>query len=40
MPAQAGVMAWAHVVEFAAGKMHYFVVPYLLGLVRFSGSRS
>jgi hypothetical protein len=40
MPAQAGVMAWAHVVEFAAGKMHYFVVPYVLGLVRFSGSRT
>jgi len=39
-PAQATVMAWAHAVEFAAGKLHYFVVPYVLGLVRFPGSRT
>jgi hypothetical protein len=40
LPAQATVMAWAHVVEFAAGKLHYFVVPYILGLIRFPGSRT
>jgi hypothetical protein len=40
MPAQALVMAWAHVVEFSAGKLHYFVIPYILGLVRFPGSRT
>jgi hypothetical protein len=37
---QAVVMAWAGMVEFAAGKLHYFVVPYVLGLVRFAESRS
>jgi hypothetical protein len=40
LPAQATVMAWAGAVEFAAGKLHYFVVPYVLGLVRFPGSRT
>jgi hypothetical protein len=38
--AQAVVMAWAGMVEFAAGKLHYFVVPYVLGLVRFPESRT
>jgi hypothetical protein len=40
LPTQAAVMAWAGMVEFAAGKLHYFVVPYILGLVRFPESRS
>jgi hypothetical protein len=39
LPAQATVMAWAGMVEFAAGKLHYFVVPYVLGLIHFPESR-
>jgi hypothetical protein len=40
LTAQAVVMAWAGMVEFAAGKLHYFMVPYVLGLIRFPESRS
>jgi hypothetical protein len=40
LPAQATVMAWAGMVEFAAGKLHYFVVPYVLGLIRFPENRA
>jgi hypothetical protein len=40
LTAQAVVMAWAGMVEFAAGKLHYFMVPYALGLIRLPESRS
>jgi hypothetical protein len=40
LAAQVVVMAWAGMVEFAAGKLHYFVVPHVLGLIRFPESRS
>ena len=38
-PAQVGLTAWSYVAEIAGGKIHYFVVPFVLGWVRFSGGR-
>ncbi len=31
---QIGLMLYSHLFEVAAGKLHYFVVPYVLGLLR------
>lgn len=33
--AQIGVMMYSHLVEVAGGKIHYFAVPYALGLIKF-----
>lgn len=32
---QAAVMAWSLAVEVAGGKIHYFVLPYVTGLLKF-----
>jgi hypothetical protein len=33
--AQAGMMLYSHLIEVAGQKMHYFAVPFALGLIRF-----
>ena len=33
--AQAGIMLYSHIVEVSAQKMHYFAVPFALGLLPF-----
>ena len=35
--AQAGMMLYSHLLEVAAQKVHYFAVPFALGLIRFRG---
>jgi hypothetical protein len=34
LAAQAGWMAWSHTYEVAGGKLHYFAIPYVFGLLR------
>ncbi len=32
---QVAVMLWSHIFEVAGGKIHYFAVPFALGLIKF-----
>ncbi|MBK6795442.1 MAG: hypothetical protein IPG76_01205 [Acidobacteria bacterium] len=32
---QVAVMLWSHIFEVAAGKIHYFAIPFALGLIKF-----
>jgi hypothetical protein len=39
MPAQMLIMLCSHLIEVAAQKMHYFAVPFAMGLIRFHEAR-